>query len=174
MTPLDEMALRAKLITPNWERLYHIYDALDGGVSVDSLAGWTGVDPWFRTQIQELVELEQRLRGTALATIPDSLGPLLIHRFQTLTFGHLKGREDQFAGAELLAYRGLLRRTHRQRTQENSIRRADRFQGFLTGKLAISDKAELVRPGKLSQALPIRNRHGRVARVAAEVHAQRH
>ncbi len=67
---------------------------------------------------------------------------------------------------EMLAYQGLFRRTHRQRTQEHSIRRADRFQRLLTGKLAISDTTELARPGKLSHALPIRNRHGRVARVS--------
>ncbi len=71
--PVEPARLREKLITPNWERVFHIYDALRTGLPVETVAAWTGVDPWFLHQIAELGELERRLAQHSLADIPSGL-----------------------------------------------------------------------------------------------------
>jgi carbamoyl-phosphate synthase large subunit len=58
---LDE--IKSKLATPNAERIWSIRLALLAGLSVDQVHDLTGIDPWFLTNIEELVELEGRLRG---------------------------------------------------------------------------------------------------------------
>ncbi|MCP3982630.1 MAG: carbamoyl-phosphate synthase large subunit [bacterium] len=62
-----------RLRTPNWERLFHIAHALRCGMSVDAIAELTHVDPWFLSQIEQLVDLEGRLRGFDLDALPDGL-----------------------------------------------------------------------------------------------------
>ncbi|HEX4825742.1 MAG TPA: carbamoyl-phosphate synthase large subunit [Candidatus Polarisedimenticolaceae bacterium] len=70
---LDPTRLREKLITPNWERIFYIRYAFQTGMSVDALAELTQIDPWFLGQIEEIVEVEGRLRSFDLAGLPDSL-----------------------------------------------------------------------------------------------------
>jgi carbamoyl-phosphate synthase large subunit len=70
---LDPPRLREKLITPNWERIFYIRYAFQSGMSVDALAELTRIDPWFLRQIEEIVEVEGRLRGFDLGTVPEPL-----------------------------------------------------------------------------------------------------
>jgi carbamoyl-phosphate synthase large subunit len=70
---IDPSRLREKLITPNWERVFYIAYALQSGWAVDAVAELTGVDPWFLTQIEEIVDVEGRLRSFALADVPPEL-----------------------------------------------------------------------------------------------------
>jgi carbamoyl-phosphate synthase large subunit len=70
---LDSARLREKLITPNWERIFYIRYAFQAGMSVDALAELTQIDPWFLGQIEEIVEVEGRLRSFDLAGLPGSL-----------------------------------------------------------------------------------------------------
>ena len=70
---IDPSRLREKLITPDWERIFYIGYALQSGQTVESVAELTGVDPWFLTQIEELVDVEGRLRSFSLGTLPGSL-----------------------------------------------------------------------------------------------------
>jgi len=70
---LDAARLREKLITPNWERIFYIRYGLQCGMSVDALAELTRIDPWFLHQIEEIVEVEGRLRSFDLAGIPEAL-----------------------------------------------------------------------------------------------------
>jgi carbamoyl-phosphate synthase large subunit len=69
----DRKRLREKLITPNWERLFYIRYALQCGMTVDTVAELTKIDPWFLTQIEEIVHIEGRLRSFQLETLPDEL-----------------------------------------------------------------------------------------------------
>jgi carbamoyl-phosphate synthase large subunit len=55
--------IRAKLATPNTERVWHIRYALLAGMSIDEIYALTGIDPWFLANIRELVLLEGRLRA---------------------------------------------------------------------------------------------------------------
>jgi len=70
---LDPTHLREKLITPNWERIFHIHDALLAGLPVETVAEWTGIDPWFLREIGELVELEGRIAQHSLGSIPATM-----------------------------------------------------------------------------------------------------
>ncbi|ANM28612.1 carbamoyl phosphate synthase large subunit [Acidobacteria bacterium Mor1] len=69
----DETRLREKLIQPTPERIFWIRYAIQCGMRVDSIASITGVDPWFLRQIEELVDLEGRLRSFSFAALPESL-----------------------------------------------------------------------------------------------------
>ncbi len=58
---LDE--IKAKLATPNAERVWSIRHAFLAGLSVDQIHGLTHIDPWFLHNLRELVLLEGRLRA---------------------------------------------------------------------------------------------------------------
>ncbi|HMB06210.1 MAG TPA: carbamoyl-phosphate synthase large subunit [Isosphaeraceae bacterium] len=55
--------IRAKLATPNTERVWHIRYALLAGMSIDEIYALSGIDPWFLANLRELVLLEGRLRA---------------------------------------------------------------------------------------------------------------
>lgn len=70
---LSPELVREYLERPNPKRIFYIYGALQSGVSVEELASWTGIDPWFLSQLEEIVHLEMRLRGYDLANLPSDL-----------------------------------------------------------------------------------------------------
>ena len=70
---VDPARVREKLITPNWERIFYIRYALLSGMSVAAVAELTGIDRWFLAQIEEIVDVEGRLRGFGLDTLPTLL-----------------------------------------------------------------------------------------------------
>ncbi len=92
---LDISRLRERLITPNWERIFYMKYALQSGMSVDALSELTRVDPWFIGQMEELVEIEGRLRSFDLKTAPS---PLLLRAkrcgFSDRQLGHLVGATE--------------------------------------------------------------------------------
>ena len=51
--------LRASLRQPTSERIFQIKRALEAGLEVDEINDLTGIDPWFISQMQELVQAEQ-------------------------------------------------------------------------------------------------------------------
>src|SRR3954454_12530453 len=59
--PEDE--IKAKLATPNIERVWYIRYALLAGMTVDQIHDLTGIDPWFLAHLRELVAIEGRLRA---------------------------------------------------------------------------------------------------------------
>ncbi len=70
----DAEAIKAKLATPNAERVWSIRLALLSGMSVEEIHALSGIDPWFLDNLAQLVELETRLRGVnSLAEVPDDL-----------------------------------------------------------------------------------------------------
>jgi carbamoyl-phosphate synthase large subunit len=69
----DGSRLRERLLTPNWERIFYIRHALQGGMSVEAIAELTRIDPWFLAQIDEIVRLEGRLRSFDLPSVPEPL-----------------------------------------------------------------------------------------------------
>jgi carbamoyl-phosphate synthase large subunit len=69
---LDE--IKSKLATPNAERIWSIRFGLLAGLSVEQIHDLTGIDPWFLANIEELVELEGRLREVnSLDEVGDAL-----------------------------------------------------------------------------------------------------
>ncbi len=58
-----EDQIKAKLATPNIDRVWYIRYALLAGMTVDQIAALTGIDPWFLANIEAIVALEGRLRA---------------------------------------------------------------------------------------------------------------
>jgi carbamoyl-phosphate synthase large subunit len=59
--PTDD-EIKAKLATPNADRVWFMRQAFKAGMSLDLIYALTGIDPWFLRNIQELIEVEDRLR----------------------------------------------------------------------------------------------------------------
>ncbi|MCL7988225.1 carbamoyl-phosphate synthase large subunit [Sphingobacterium sp. lm-10] len=55
---------------PSADRLFHVKDAFEMGVPLESIRKVTHIDKWFLVQIQELVQLETELRRYQLNNIP--------------------------------------------------------------------------------------------------------
>jgi len=69
---LDE--IKAKLATPNADRVWYIRYALLAGLDLDQIHALTHIDPWFLHNLRQLVELEGRLRAVpSLELAPDEL-----------------------------------------------------------------------------------------------------
>jgi carbamoyl-phosphate synthase large subunit len=66
----DPEKLHQNLITPAPERLDYLLFALREGHSIQELHELTRIDPWFLNQLKEIVEIERRLRGERLASLP--------------------------------------------------------------------------------------------------------
>jgi carbamoyl-phosphate synthase large subunit len=60
--PEAQVLLRRELRIARPERLWHVADGFRAGFSVEELYELTSIDPWFLTQIAELVTLEQEVR----------------------------------------------------------------------------------------------------------------
>jgi carbamoyl-phosphate synthase large subunit len=70
-TPADDRledssreAILAAVRTPTPERIFQIKHALQLGITVESLAESTGIDPWFLHQLAELLEAEEEWQGS--------------------------------------------------------------------------------------------------------------
>ena len=58
-----EDEIKAKLATPNAERVWSIRHAFLAGLSVEQIHSLTNIDPWFLHNLRELVLIEARLRA---------------------------------------------------------------------------------------------------------------
>src|SRR5687767_530999 len=67
-----EEALRGALRQPTPERIFQIKRALTDGFSVDELREITGIDPWFLSQMAELVEAEAEFAALAQVGADDT------------------------------------------------------------------------------------------------------
>ncbi|GAB4430856.1 MAG: carbamoyl-phosphate synthase large subunit [Chloroflexi bacterium OHK40] len=65
--------LRERLITPGPERFFYIRYALQSGMGVAQISALTRIDPWFLEQLEQLVNLEGRLRAFTLQSVPADL-----------------------------------------------------------------------------------------------------
>ncbi|TCO75104.1 carbamoyl-phosphate synthase large subunit [Chromatocurvus halotolerans] len=63
----DELV--AELTNPSCDRIWYLADAFRAGMSVDEVHGYSGVDPWFLVQIEDIVSTENGLKKLALGQI---------------------------------------------------------------------------------------------------------
>lgn len=63
--------IRAKLATPNADRVWYVRYALKSGMTLEQIHSLTNIDPWFLDQLQEIVEMEDHLRSFADVTAVD-------------------------------------------------------------------------------------------------------
>ncbi|MBI5876906.1 MAG: carbamoyl-phosphate synthase large subunit [Chloroflexi bacterium] len=99
---LDSYSVKAAsaLTTPTSDRLLKIFSALRNGVSIADAAHATGVDPWFLTQIRQIIDFERTLAAAA----PN---PTLLHEAKRL------GMSDQHIAALTDATEDSVRSTRR-------------------------------------------------------------
>ncbi len=71
----SEDEIKSSLAIPNAERVWAIRHAMLAGMSVEQIHDLTGIDPWFLSNIAELVETEGRLR--AVPSLEDAETPLI-------------------------------------------------------------------------------------------------
>jgi carbamoyl-phosphate synthase large subunit len=88
--------IKPKLVTPNWERPWYIRYAMKAGLSIEDIHELTNIDPWFLDNIQELIEIEDELRGYAsLTDVPvDLLREAKKNGFADRQLAHLYGMSE--------------------------------------------------------------------------------
>jgi len=65
----DREEITEELGEPGPDRIWYLADGFRVGMTVPEIYEETGIDPWFLAQVEELVGLEQRLDGRALASL---------------------------------------------------------------------------------------------------------
>jgi len=65
----DREKLEKELGEPGPERIWYVGDAFENGFTLDEVHQLTHIDPWFLTQIKEIVDLEMELDDRRLADI---------------------------------------------------------------------------------------------------------
>jgi carbamoyl-phosphate synthase large subunit len=61
---VDAETLRRKLALPNAERVFHLAQAFQDGMSIDDVFDLTKIDRWFLHNVRQIVDEAQRLRGS--------------------------------------------------------------------------------------------------------------
>ena len=63
--------LRSRLAVPTADRLFQVVDAMRAGISIPEIHQITAIDPWFLSQIGEIVEMDSRLgKAGELSKVP--------------------------------------------------------------------------------------------------------
>ena len=61
---LPREVISQKLSTPNADRIFFIRHALRAGFTIEEIHGLTSIDPWFLTQLKEIVDCEEELAAS--------------------------------------------------------------------------------------------------------------
>jgi carbamoyl-phosphate synthase large subunit len=88
--PIEEL-----LRKPTPERIFFIKDALKDGLSVEKVSGITKVDPWFISNINELVDFEEKIGGIKLSDLPyEQLRTAKQHGYSDMQIAFLTGSDE--------------------------------------------------------------------------------
>ena len=92
--PPDIKVTRAKLATPNAERIFYIRYAFMSGMTLDEIFELSKIDIWFLHQLHELYEMELALKQHTLATVElDMLRRAKKFGFSDVQLSHFFGCE---------------------------------------------------------------------------------
>ena len=58
-----------RLTNPGADRIWYVADAFRAGFELEEIYGYSGIDPWFLVQINDIVQWESRLEGVSLEAI---------------------------------------------------------------------------------------------------------
>ena len=95
--------LRGALTTPTPERIFQVKRALQAGVPIDQLYELTAIDPWFLTQMRELLEAERRYADLPAPTA-DDVRTMKRMGFSDRQLGDLRGETEAAARAQRWAF----------------------------------------------------------------------
>jgi carbamoyl-phosphate synthase large subunit len=93
---VDEETLKRKLSVPNAERIFYVAQAFQAGMSIEEVFGLTKIDPWFLSNIAQVVE-EQRAGRDADLRRAKKLG------FSDRQIAHSLGASEQEVRARRIA-----------------------------------------------------------------------
>ena len=69
----DQEKLLDSLANPSWDRLFHLYDAIKLGIPLSTIYKLTLIDKWFLRQIEDLIQLENKIESLSLKSIGKEL-----------------------------------------------------------------------------------------------------
>ncbi|MCI0337585.1 MAG: carbamoyl-phosphate synthase large subunit [Acidobacteria bacterium] len=97
VTYTDDETLRRKLIIPNAERIHYLHAAFERGWTLDEIFELTSIDPWFLTQLKQIVDLQNEIKQESLSSLsPDQLRQAKRMGFSDARIAELlKCEEDQ-------------------------------------------------------------------------------
>jgi carbamoyl-phosphate synthase large subunit len=111
LTVIDEdtrAELVDRLTNPGADRLWYIADAFRAGFDLEEVYGYSGVDPWFLVQIEDIVNSEAALEGRTLEFLDE------------VTLRRLKRKG--FSDARLAALIGVAEADLREHRQQLGVR----------------------------------------------------
>ncbi len=93
---VDMEKISDELAYPRAERLWYVADAFGVGMSLEEIHGYTRIDPWFLSQIKEIVDTELKVETRTLQSIThDEMRALKRMGFADRRLAHLtKSDED--------------------------------------------------------------------------------
>jgi carbamoyl-phosphate synthase large subunit len=95
LASLEEGELEKKLITPNSQRIFCLYEALRRSRSVDDLYRLTSIDPWFLNNLKQLVETEASIAEAEFHGLTEAfLRKIKQQGFSDFQIGHLTGTTE--------------------------------------------------------------------------------
>ncbi len=68
LTEEQQSLICNKLQVPGWERIWYLADAMRAGFSVENIYQLSGIDPWFVSNLAQLIEMEGELLISKLPT----------------------------------------------------------------------------------------------------------
>jgi carbamoyl-phosphate synthase large subunit len=92
---MDEAELEHKLVTPNSNRIFCVYEALRRGRSIEDLYRLTSIDPWFLNNLMQLVETEAGIKEAGFQGLEkDFLYKIKQQGFSDFHIAHLTGTTE--------------------------------------------------------------------------------
>jgi carbamoyl-phosphate synthase large subunit len=82
LSSMDDEDLEKKLITPNSNRIFCLYEAIRRGRGIEDLYRLTYIDPWFLNNLKQLVETEEEIREAGF----NNLDRDLLHKIKQQGF----------------------------------------------------------------------------------------
>jgi len=95
---MSDGAMKAKLTTPTPERILYVAEAFRMGMSLDDIYSLCKIDPWFLSQIEELVILEQDIKDNGLKKEAANLKYLKGKGFSDQRLAELSGEDAEDIG----------------------------------------------------------------------------
>ncbi len=99
----DKNVIRAAVSKPTPDRLLKVAQAMRLGFDVEQIYASCRIDPWFLTQIQEIVAEEQRVKAHGLPKTAEQLRALKAMGFSDQRLAKLAGRTEQDVRAHRVA-----------------------------------------------------------------------
>ena len=92
---MDEAELEHKLVTPNSNRIFCVYEALRRGRSIEDIYRLTSIDPWFLNNLMQLVETEAGIKEAGFQGLEkDFLYKIKQQGFSDFHIAHLTGTTE--------------------------------------------------------------------------------